>query len=513
MTIDTFNQVSSPAAGDNLPSFNAEKNDNDYKSASPARLEALGFKDALEIFHFAAKHVPAYADFLKKRNVKASEIQTLDDFKRVPIVDKENYLKVYSLNELCIDGKLENMFILSSSSGSTGEPFLWPRGELQEREGTLTFELIFSQFFELNKYSTLYINCFSMGTWISGPFVLSCAENLTRKGYKILTVTPGIEKEITLTLFKKLAPYFQQIVFSGYPPLVKDVIDSGKKEGIDWKKYRIRFLFAAEGFSEYWREYLHNEVGSKEHFTTSINLFGSADAAILAHETPITTLIRKMVTKDPSLGHKIFNDSRLPTLAQYDPRLKYFESVDGNLIFTTLSGIPLIRYSIGDSGGVYSYEEMNDKLAENNVNLDKEVKKNKLDKYQWRLPYVYVFGRKNLTVSFYGLLIYPEHFKYCLENAYCQKYTTGKFVMTIQHDKKQDPYLVVYIELHKDKKVNSTIKQRIEKIILRRLIHINSEYGALYKALRKRAIPILHFMPQGHEEYFRPGAKQRWVKK
>ena len=484
----------------------------EYTNAEPETIEKQGFQNALALFKEAALRVPAYKDFLKKNAINPDLIKTSEDFKQLPIIDKKNYLRAYPLQYLCLDGKYSNQYILSSSSGSTGEPFLWPRGEAQELEGAVTFELIFNEFFQTAKKRTLYIDCFAMGTWIAGPFVLACAQYLARKNYQVLSVTPGIDMEIAFSLFINLAPSFDQIIISGYPPLVKDFIDRGEERGIQWKTFAIKFLFAAEGFSEDWREYIHRKVGAKDDYTTSINLYGSADAAILAHETPLTTFIRKKASNRKSLLSKLFADTRMPTLTQYDPRMKYFEAIDGKIIFTTSAGIPLIRYSIGDSGGVYSYSQMKHLLDEQNYAMEKDIKQIN-PRYLWRLPFVYVFGRSDLTVSFYGLLIYPEHIKYCLERQGLDKVISGKFVLTIEHDEKQNPKLVIMVELKPTIKPTKKFVDELIEIVVRRLRRVNTEYGRLYLSIKDQAIPEIRLIENGNQEFFKPGVKQRWVKK
>lgn len=471
------------------------------------------FIKALELFREASMRVPAYKDFLKKNNINPDTIKTLEDFKRLPIMDKKNYLRAYPLNELCWDGKLSNLHILSSSSGSTGEPFLWPRGEAQDLEGSSTHEKIFKEVFHIDKHKTLFIVCFAMGTWISGPFSLSCAANLTKKGYDILTVTPGIDSDTTFALFKNLSPYFDQIIISGYPPFIKDLLDLGPSQGINWKKHNIKFLFAAEGFSEKWRKYVHEKVGAKDNITTSINIYGSADAAVLGHETPLTTKIRLAVSNNSNKVNALFGEHRLPTLAQYDPTLKYFEEIDSSLIFTTRSGIPLIRYSIGDSGGVYTYEEMFAKLDEIGIEKEKVLLKGKKENAIWRMPFVYVFGRKDFTVTLYGLLIYPEHIKFGLEKPQVQKYITGKFVMSIEYDENQNQYLLLRIELANGLKPTKEIKNTIKSSIVTGLKQVNSEYNRLHHSINGKALPVIELIENGNVEYFRRGAKQRWVKK
>src|ERR1700690_4557917 len=65
-----------------------------------------GERMALKLFHEMATRVPAYKDFLKKHKVDPKKVKTVKDFKRVPFIDKDNYLRVFPLEQLCWDGDL-----------------------------------------------------------------------------------------------------------------------------------------------------------------------------------------------------------------------------------------------------------------------------------------------------------------------------------------------------------------------------------------------------------------------
>lgn len=483
----------------------------EYCNKEGSAIEKEGFKKALELFHQAAERVPAYKDFLRKNKINHHKILSLEDFKKVPITNKQNYLKAYPLESLCRNGNLNDLYILSSSSGTTGTPFLWPRGDEQELEGALQFELIFKKVFQADKYKTLYIICFAMGTWISGTFCLACAKHLAKRGYPILTVTPGLDRDVTFSLFKNLANNFDQIVFSGYPPYIKDILDTGKDFGINWKKYKIKFLFAAEGFSECWRDYIHESVGSRDNLCTSVNIYGSADAAILGNETPLTTTIRQLLKNRQDQICNLFHDTRLPTLAQYDPRLKYMEQIDRKTVFTTRSGIPLIRYDIGDNGGLYSFETMKTKLSEMGYDLEALMRKAGKRNFLWQLPFVYIFGRADLTVSLYGLLIYPEHIKVGLEKKSLNKYITGKFVMAIEYDERQNPYLLLRVELARNIKATEGLKRKVKLAVITGLKKVNSEYNRLFDSIGDRAYPVVELVQNADVNYFKPGAKQKWT--
>src|SRR3989344_6870419 len=195
-----------------------------------------GESSTLKLFHEMAARVPAYKHFLAAHGIDASTIQTIDDFKKLPLTSKENYLLSYPLKDLCWDGKFaEGKWIIASTSGSTGEPFYFPRTHLQDQQFTLTAELTLREYFEIDKKSTLFIDCFALGVWIGGMFMYQAVKYLSDKGdYPLTIITPGADKIETLKAIKGLAHRFDQIILGGYAPLVKDLIDDGIDAGIEW---------------------------------------------------------------------------------------------------------------------------------------------------------------------------------------------------------------------------------------------------------------------------------------
>jgi phenylacetate-CoA ligase len=109
-----------------------------------------GEKMALRLFRQMAERVPAYKDFLRKNKVDPKKIKTIKDFKSVPTVDKNNYLRRYPLEKLCWDGRFnERQWVFATTSGSTGKPFYFPREDRQDWQYTLTAELYLRTNFEI----------------------------------------------------------------------------------------------------------------------------------------------------------------------------------------------------------------------------------------------------------------------------------------------------------------------------------------------------------------------------
>lgn len=498
---------------DEFFSFPIQKAQKLLEEKPAAYWEQTGQERALELFHAAAERVPAYKDFLKKNKIRPAIIKNADDFKNVPPIDKE-YLKSYPLPALCWDGKLEQNQMIAVSSGSSGEPFFWPRGSLLELETTYMQELYLHHIFQVDKYKTLFVNAFAMGMYIAGPIILNSALRIGQKGYPMTVVTPGLEIHDVMQVIQGIAKHYDQIILAGYPPFIKDVVDEGVHQKFDWKKHHIRFLLAGEGFNESWREYLEELVGQNRPTEDFINIYGTADASIVGHETPTSIAIRRKAAKDEGLASKLFfehQNGRLPTFVQYIPTLKYFESVDKELVFTSTAGLPLVRYNIHDIGNTISFDNALEAVGADPAQLFIDAK----TEYQkpWRLPFVYLYGRSDFTVVWYGANIYPENIKRALESEELRKILTGRFTMSIEHTSDQTPYLHIHTELAKGVQAIKELEEKTARVVSETLLSVNDEYRSSYDAKGGQTQPSITLHKNGDEQYFTRGrSKQRWTK-
>ncbi len=223
---------------------------------------------------------------------------------------------------------------------------------------------------------------------------------------------------------------------------MKDAIDNGIRQGMEWQKYSIKLVMAGEVFSEEWRALVGERVGAKNICYDSASLYGTADAGVLGNETPISICIRRFLANHPDAALELFGESRLPTLVQYDPLHRFFETIDGTLFFSGDNGIPLLRYHIADTGGIITYEAMQEFLTKWGVNPVAVQGKG-----HHQLPFVYVFGRSNFTVSYFGANIYPENVTVGLEQGEIKEWVTGKFVLQALEDEDKNRFLSIVVEL------------------------------------------------------------------
>jgi len=269
-------------------------------------------KKTLQLFNEAARRVPAYKKFLKKHRISPRNIRTFKDLQKVPAITKSNYLQKYTLEQLSWDGVLNsssnNSLVFTSTSGSTGEPFYFSRNGVVDQQAAAIHELFFKNGELSPKSPTLVIVCFGMGVWVGGLITYQAFEITGRGKCPISIITPGINKAEIFKILKKLSPHFKQTILAGYPPFLKDIVDEADDRKIKLKKLNIRLLFAAEAFTENFRDYLAKKTKLDNVLLDTMNIYGSADIGAMAFETPLSILIRKIAVKNPKIFKDIFSD-------------------------------------------------------------------------------------------------------------------------------------------------------------------------------------------------------------
>src|SRR5262249_60939714 len=103
---------------------------------------------------------------------------------------------------------------------------------------------VFYDSFRADERRTLAVVCFALGTWVGGMFTSSCCRHLAARGYPLTVITPGNNTAEILRVVQRLGPDFEQVVMLGYPPFLKDTIDTGLAQGLDWTRYRAKLVMA-----------------------------------------------------------------------------------------------------------------------------------------------------------------------------------------------------------------------------------------------------------------------------
>ena len=478
----------------------------EFYAGGPAQSAGPAAEAALDLFHDAARSVPAYAAFLRSAGIDPDSVRSAGDFDRLPLLTKDTYHRRYPLPELCRDGRLDGCDMVAVSSGSSGTPTVWPRSVLDERAVAYRFEQVFRDGFRTADRRTLAVICFALGSWVGGMYTTAACRHLAAKGYPLTVVTPGNNLAEILRVVGELGPLFDQVVLAGYPPFVKNVVDAGLAQGINWPAFRVKLVLAGEVFSEEWRDLVGRRAGLTAPLADSASLYGTADAGVLGTETPLSVSVRRFLARRPDALRELAGQARLPTLVQYDPMARYFQASGPTLLFSSDGATPLVRYHIADEGGLVGFDEMlafcsrhgHDPLAEAGSHGAP------------RLPFVYVFGRSLFTVSYFGANIYPENVTVALERPGVSDWVTGKFVLSSVETADRDRELRVTVELAAGHAGSDEREALLADAIRAELRRLNSEFA--HYVPEAAQLPVVDLRPAGDPEHFPPGVKHRYTR-
>lgn len=431
---------------------------------SPAFLQELGRARALKAWRRALKQVPAY-----RRHQGQDEGAW---------TDKRTYIDQYPLAERCVGGRLPlRQVMIDESSGSTGQPYHWIRS-LRERRETHTFIHYFTNYC-YGEQPLIVVNAFSQGAWATG---LNMGEALQRQGI-VKNTGPDLNK--IFALLQHLGPANDYLVL-GYPPFLKQMVDEARATGFDLATYSLRGLVGGEGMSEGLRQYL------LETFTCVYSGYGATDLEIgMAGETPLTVALRQRVQQDPELRRCLFgDDSRLPMIFQYNPVSHFAEvTAEGELVFTINRPslvAPRIRYNIHDQGGVLRLDELETKLSAFGLSLESLCPGSSRS---LKLPILWVFGRKDHTLSVMGANIYPEDLEQALYANPRLAGMTRSFCQGLEDGPQGQVRPLFAFEITQPS--NPVLEAEFRHSILETLRQLNSDFRSAWQEFPDTLVPVV----------------------
>lgn len=389
-------------------------------------LESIGRLRVRSLFGKARRNCPAYARFLADQGWAPRGPWRITD---VPVTTKENYVKRYSIEDRCFGGALSGQGeVIDESSGSSGIPNNWIRNRHERRDVTRILQLSYGLIY--GDPRRILLNCFALGPWATGMHVsMSLADVGTLK-----SIGPDVAKlENTLKLF---GPKYRYIVF-GYPPFVKSFVDA---TSLDLSAYHLDLVVGGEGITEALRGYLRG------HFKSVVSSYGASDLEInIGVETDWTIALRARCAQDPALCRALFGRDTPPMIFQYNA-LDYFIEAqpNGEMLFTICRGsgaAPKLRYNLHDVGGTWTFRDLGAKLAASGLDAGA------LAPRFGCFPVLFVYGRSDLTVAFFGAKIYPAD----VEAVVLAHATLAPLVHSFQfecvEDERVDRRLAIHLEL------------------------------------------------------------------
>ncbi len=465
--------------------------------------------DPLKLFKQMIRRVPAYGEFLVREGFDHRKVVSEENLQSVPLTNKQNYIDKSSLSELCWDGKLEQNDYIVNSSGSTGHPYFWLRNKKADQASGIIYEHLFRHSLRITK-PTLIVNSFGQGSWIAGIEAFLASRYANNKGIANVVINSGIDIELILRQLQQLADQFSHIIFIGYPPFIKDLFELLHSKQIITAKHEVSVIVGGESISEPWRSYVSGILAIGRPVPI-FSIYGMSDGGgIMAFETPSTKVLRAYISDTTDASGRLsyyFGGKGNTALFQYNPALRYFvPGPNGQLLIHVKHGLPLFNYDTKDQGGIVKFSEVSHKFSKI-IGTPKSMSS---------YPFVYLSGRSDNAVTFYGLNIYPEHIRAIIDRLMDQE-LTGRFVMEKNENGNMNQQLNIKVEICK--RINKLGKNEklkhekwIESFVYEKLSDYNSEYAKLVSSVGSKAKLTIELCEFGSLGYV-IGKKHQWVKK
>ncbi len=441
-------------------------------------LAAVGRLRARAVFLKGQARCPAYRRFLEEAG---HDGRGSWDLGRVPVMTKENYVKRHGIAERCYDGALPaSGVVIDESSGSSGVPNNWVRSAEERRD--VKRILMTNYAMRYRDRGCILLNCFALGPWATG---MNVSMSLVDVGI-LKSIGPDQKKlENTLTIF---GPRYRYLVF-GYPPFIKSFVDT---TAIDLSPFHMDLIVGGEGISEGLRAHL------LKYFRSVISSYGASDLEInIGVETEMTINLRRRCAADRVLSRELFGRDTPPMIFQYNAATYLIESLppDGELIFTIgrlRSAAPKIRYNLMDQGGVMTYAELGRKLAARGIAIAD------LAPRPSRFPILFVFGRADLTVPFYGAKVYPTDLEGIINGHPVLVKQINSFQMVSYEDEKIDRRLKIHLEKVKDLRGEMAPPQALRDLFFDGLVACNQDFREVTRMFDRGCVEVeVHEFGQG----------------
>jgi phenylacetate-coenzyme A ligase PaaK-like adenylate-forming protein len=462
-----------------------------FNATPPAVLAGVARLRAERAAWRAARRVPAYHDFLAANNVDVSGLFPLGVLGHLPETDKRNYVDRYGLMQRCVRGTVPYRgTTIDESSGSTGTPYNWIRGRPERDVAHRNIGFFARYAFGTKPLITL--NAFSMGAWAAG---FNMSLGMMRHGI-VKSIGPDLDKILSTLAY--LGPTYRYLI-SGYPPFLKHLLDEGERRDFPWADYELHALVGGEGMTEALRDVL------LARFASVYSGYGATDIEIgMAGESPVSIAVRRLARARPDIGHALFGtDSRLPMVFQYNPLIHYMEVNAEGEVVCTVSRLdllsPRIRYNVHDSGGIVDFADVRRVLKGFGFDLDALNEAAEVHgprgPLPWArpipLPFLWIHGRRDATISVMGANIYPEDLEAVLYRDADVARRMHSFMLSVVDDETGTPRPSVALELSDLDGVDDAWRSAAAERLRDGLIGLNIDYRSSVGEFPAAMLPIV----------------------
>ncbi|MFY9811440.1 hypothetical protein [Aquabacterium sp.] len=318
-------------------------------------------RKASRMIHFAAKHSAAYRTLLREHGIDDKALREPWVWKNLPVLTKQNTFGRFALSELARDVPAKDLADVLTSSGRGGRSFGFRLTErAQHEEGWFDIDLGLQDVFDVDRRSTLLVNCLPMG--------------VVFRSRAVAVANVSVREDMACSILRDVGPRFQQTVLCTDPLFIRALLDEAKVAGVDWCALNTSVIIGEEILVESQRDYIAARMGidlDGEDARLIGSSFGVGELGLnLLFETRETIRIRRAALRHAEMAAMLGRTDggeAMPSLFCYNPLRCYIEILDpdsdgyGEMCVTMLDThavIPLPRYTTGDMARLLTPEEV-----------------------------------------------------------------------------------------------------------------------------------------------------------
>jgi len=413
----------------------------------------------------AQQLVPAYRDFYPEGG--RSEIRA-SAWDRVPVTDKESFVKRYRIEDRCKGGSLPSRGVtVDESSGSTGSPTNWVRGSGERMETKELLHLSYAGAF--GREPIFAINAFVLGAWATG---MTVSQSL---GELCIMKSTGSDATKILSTMTEFGPEYRYVIL-GYPPFLKSLIDN---HDFDWDRYKVDAIYGGEAITDQMRHHLSKT------FARVVGSYGASDLEInIASENDFTVALREALATDETLRNELIHDfGSLPSVFQYNPLNYYIESNERSELLFTLNRpstiAPKVRYNLHDIGHTLRYRDAIAAIERaGRTDIIEHLRARGV--HLLKLPLLFHYGRSDLSVSFLGTTVSPEGIRQALAAIPALDGAVESFQAFNAQNENDDTILVIAVELASDRDRTTIDRPEVQSRFAAELGRIDRDFATVY---------------------------------
>ncbi len=271
------------------------------------------------------ENIPFLRERYKEAGISPDNIKSVEDFKKVPYMDKEDFLDSFPDKLLCVDH--EELIRMHATSGTSGHR---PTCGFYTRKDLETWEYLCARnlgAIGMTK-KDVFQNTTSAGLFTGG---FGYAQGCTRLGAMLIPFGPGNTSK-QLEFFKT----FKVTSFHAIPSFGLRIAEIMEQEGIKKKDLFLKYaILGAEGWAESTRDTIEDRLGIKAHDNYGLTEAGGPGVSVECQEQN---------------GMHLWSDYFYPEIINPKTGEVLGEGETGELVLTSLwkEALPIFRYRTGD---------------------------------------------------------------------------------------------------------------------------------------------------------------------